>query len=221
MTPKEKYPLPKIFALIEAAIADVPKAAMFELADKGYGSLFEQMVSCIISIRTLDEVTIPVSLRLFKEARIPKAILALQDEKLIELLHGSSFPGQKADTIKRIAALAVQHGGELPANKELLLALKGVGIKCTNLALGVAAELPAISVDSHVHRVVNRWGLIQTKTAEKTTVALEATIPQKQWIDVNRLLMPFGKHICTWRAPKCSICPVLEWCEQVGVTSHR
>ena len=99
--------------------------------------------------------------------------------------------------------------------------MKGVGPKCANLALGVAAGEAAISVDIHVHRVVNRWGYIQANQPEKTLKALETKVPVEQWIDINRLLMPFGKHICTGNLPKCSNCPVLEFCEQVGVMKHR
>jgi endonuclease-3 len=121
-----------------------------------------------------------------------------------------------------IAKAAVDnYGGTLPAEYEALTALKGVGPKCAKLALGVATKYPGISVDVHVHRVVNRWGLVSTKTPEKTMTALENLVPNKKWIDVNRLLMPFGKHICTLHLPKCSTCPVLEYCRQVGVTKHR
>jgi endonuclease-3 len=81
--------------------------------------------------------------------------------------------------------------------------------------------MPGISVDVHVHRVVNRWGLVKTKTPEATMAALESSVPQKRWIDINRLLMPFGKHICVLHSPFCSTCPVLDFCRQVGVTKHR
>jgi endonuclease-3 len=85
----------------------------------------------------------------------------------------------------------------------------------------VATEQAAISVDIHVHRVVNRWGFVQTMQPEQTMLALEEKVDKEKWIDINRLLMPFGKHICTGRAPHCSTCPVLEYCQQVGVTTHR
>lgn len=184
--------------------------------------MFEQLVSCIISIRTLDETTIPLSEKLFAVARTPGALLKLGPEKLEKLLIGSQYPGQKAYTMLGIAKAALDDfNGELPANYDKLTALKGVGPKCAKLALGVAAGYPGISVDVHVHRVVNRWGLIETNTPEKTMVLLEERVPKKKWIDVNRLLMPFGKHICTLHLPKCSTCPVLEYCRQVGVTKHR
>jgi endonuclease-3 len=203
-------------------VAAYPKAAMFELAERGFSSLFEQLVSCIISIRTLDETTIPVSLRLFEAARTPKEFLKLSPQQLEALLYGSTFPGQKAYTILGVAKAAVEkYNNSLPADFKELTALKGVGPKCANLALGVAGGQAAISVDVHVHRVINRWGYVQAKTPEQTMLQLEAKVPKENWIDINRLLMPFGKHICTGPLPHCSTCPVLAYCQQVGVTRHR
>ena len=218
---KKPFDLPVMLKRIEKATASFPKAAMFELYVRGYTSLFEQLVACIISIRTLDETTIPVSERLFASGRTPQEILDLGIAALEKLLYGATFPGQKAHTITGIARAAVDQGGTLPASINGLTALKGVGPKCAGLALGVAEGQAAVSVDIHVHRVVNRWGLVQTTTPEKTMTELEERVPPKKWIDVNRLLMPFGKHICTGRLPKCGTCPVLEFCRQVGVTTHR
>ncbi|HET7897234.1 MAG TPA: endonuclease III [Flavisolibacter sp.] len=219
---KKPFDLPDMLARIDKAIRPYPKAAMFELYQRGYTSLFEQLISCIISIRTLDETTIPLSEKLFARARTPKALLKLSHEELADLLVGSQYPGQKAQTLLGIAKAAEdEYNGQLPEDYEKLTALKGVGPKCAKLALGVAAGFPGISVDVHVHRVVNRWGLVQTKTPEQTMKEMEALVPQKRWIDVNRLLMPFGKHICVLRSPFCSTCPVLDYCRQVGVDRHR
>lgn len=219
---KKPSSIPDMLKRIEKAIAPYPKAAMFELFERGYSSLFEQLISCIISIRTLDETTIPLSLKLFARARTPAELLKLTPEELALLLVGSQYPGQKAHTMLGIAKAAVDdYNGELPADYEKLTALKGVGPKCATLALGVATGFAGISVDVHVHRVVNRWGLVETKTPEQTMKALEGLVQRKKWVHVNRLLMPFGKHICVLHSPFCSTCPVLEYCRQVGVTKHR
>ncbi|HWJ28443.1 MAG TPA: endonuclease III [Flavisolibacter sp.] len=219
---KVPYNLNVMLNRIEKAVSGYPKAAMFELYEKGYTTLFEQLISCIISIRTLDETTIPVSLKLFEIARTPEELLKLSPQKLEDLLYGSTFPGQKAYTMLGIAkATLEEYGGKLPVDFKQLTSLKGVGPKCANLALGVAGKIPAISVDIHVHRVVNRWGYVKAKTPENTLEQLEEKVPEKKWIDINRLLMPFGKHICTGKLPHCSTCPVLEYCHQIGVTSHR
>lgn len=218
---KKPFDLRDMLHRIEAAIAPYPKAAMFELYERGYTSLFEQLISCLISIRTLDETTIPLSEKLFAKARTPKALLKLSHGELADLLYGSQFPGQKAGTMLAIAKAAIEeYGGKLPADFDKLTALKGVGPKCANLALGVTSGKAGISVDVHVHRVVNRWGYIQTTAPEKTMDALEAKMPEDRWVHINRLLMPFGKHICK-AVPLCTACPVLEYCRQVGVTKHK
>lgn len=219
---KENFDLDTVLERIGEATKGYPKAAMFELAERGYSSLFEQLISCIISIRTLDETTMPVSLRLFREARTPEAIQKLGAGRLTALLYGSTFPEQKTQTILGVARAAIEEfGGQLPVTFDQLTALKGVGPKCANLALGVAAGQAAISVDVHVHRVVNRWGYVHASQPEATLRELEQKVPTRRWIDINRLLMPFGKHICTGAMPKCSTCVVQDYCEQVGVTSHR
>jgi endonuclease III len=109
----------------------------------------------------------------------------------------------------------------LPCDREVMLALPGVGPKCANLVLGIACGEARIGVDIHVHRVTNRWGYVQAPTPEKTMEQLEAKLPRRYWVEINRLLVPFGKHVCTGRLPKCSTCPVLDMCRQVGVTEHR
>ncbi|CAA9299609.1 MAG: Endonuclease III [uncultured Gemmatimonadaceae bacterium] len=101
------------------------------------------------------------------------------------------------------------------------MSFKGVGPKCANLALGVATGTAGIAVDVHVHRVTNRWGYVAARTPEATMAALERVLPRRYWVEINRLLVPFGKHVCTGARPKCSTCPVLEYCRQVGVTEHR
>ena len=219
---KPNFNLTTVLSRVEKAIQPFPKAAMFELFERGYNSLFEQLISCIVSIRTLDETTMPVSLRLFEHARTPEQLLALDIPTLTQLLYGTTYPEQKAYTLHGIAKRIMhEFGGELPANFDTLTSLKGVGPKCANLALGVATGQAAISVDIHVHRVVNRWGFVHTKQPEQTLKVLETLVPRDQWTNINRLLMPFGKHICTGTLPHCSTCPVLDYCEQVGVERHQ
>ncbi len=219
---KPNFDLDVVLDRVADAVQPFPKAAMFELAERGYNTLFEQLISCIVSIRTLDETTIPVSLRLFEKARTPEQLLALDIPTLTDLLYGTTYPDQKAYTMHGIAERIVnEFGGELPATYDVLTSLKGVGPKCANLSLGVATGQAVISVDVHVHRVVNRWGYVQASQPERTLKALEKQVPQARWVDINRLLMPFGKHICTGTLPHCSTCPVLDFCEQVGVEKHR
>jgi endonuclease III len=195
---------------------------MFELAERGHRTLFEQLVACVISIRTRDEMSLPVALELFRRAPTPAAIAELSVRQIDSIIHASSFHAAKAATIREIARRTVgEFGGTLPADADVLMSFKGVGPKCANLALGVAHDVSRISVDIHVHRVTNRWGVISTRSPEQTMIALERVLPKRYWIEINRLLVPFGKHVCTGQRPKCSTCPVLAYCRQVGVTSHR
>jgi endonuclease-3 len=207
---------------IREAVAPFPRAALFELRDEGFTSAFEQLIACIISIRTTDETMIVVARRFFKVARTPNEVLALTPQAIDALISPSTFHESKAVQIHDIARRVVEEfNGELPCDYGVLTSLKGVGPKCANLVLGVACRLARIGVDIHVHRITNRWGYISAKTPEVSTRELEARLPEKYWIEINELLVPFGKHICTGALPKCSTCPVLEMCRQIGVTKHR
>ena len=219
--PKQPFDIDAVVAQIETAVKPYPKAAMFELAQDGDRSLFEQLIACIISIRTYDEVSLPTARQLFARANTPETMLQLEVTEIDELIRASTFHERKAEQIRQIAQQVVdEFGGNLPCDRELLLSFAGVGPKCANLALVIACDAPLISVDVHVHRVTNRWGYVQTKTPEATMVALQAKLPEKHWVDINRLLVPFGKHICTGPAPKCHYCPVLTMCQQVGVVTR-
>jgi endonuclease-3 len=220
----EKKPLDIGLAMrrIRTAVRPWPKAALFELAEDGFTATFEQLVACIISIRTYDEVTLPTASKLFERARTPAKVSELTYEELDALIHLCTFHERKASQILSIARRVTdEFNGNLPCDREVLLSFGGVGPKCANLVLGIACGEPFISVDIHVHRVTNRWGYMQATTPEKTLVALEAKLPRRYWIEINRLLVPFGKHICTGNLPHCSTCPVLDMCQQVGVKAHR
>lgn len=207
---------------IREVMHQFPQAALFELAEQGYRSPFEQLVACMISIRTKDETTLPVAHRLFKRARTPSEISRLTPQEIDELISQCTFHEPKARQIHAIACSVMQeHQGNLPCDANTLLSFSGVGPKCANLVLGIACNQPRISVDIHVHRVTNRWGYVHTRKPEETMVALEAKVSRDYWIEINQLLMPFGKYICTGTLPHCSTCPVLDSCQQVGVGTHR
>jgi len=219
---KKPFDIDLAVKLISKAVSPFPKAAMFELAEDGFNSPFEQLVACMISIRTYDEVSLPTARKLFARARTPKQMSKLTPAEIDSLINTSTFHERKAAQIHVIAKRVMdEYDGELPCDEEVLRSFSGVGPKCAHLVLGIACKQPFISVDIHVHRVTNRWGYVKASTPEKTMDALAAKLPQKHWIDINRLLVPFGKHICTGTLPKCSTCPVLDMCQQVGVQAHR
>ena len=218
----EQFDIDVVMDRVAEAVRPFPKAAMFELAEKGHDSPFEQLIGCIISIRTYDEVSLPVSLNLFARARTPQQMVALNLAEITAIIRRSSFAERKAAQIKAIAQQLVdEFGGKLPCDRALILSFKGVGPKCANLALGIACDQKFISVDIHVHRITNRWGYVAEKTPEKTMVALQDKLPEKYWIDINRLLVPFGKHICTASRPRCTSCPLAKICPRIGLASYR
>jgi endonuclease-3 len=220
--PKLAFSISRALQRVRRAVQFYPKAALFELAEEGFRSAFEQLVACILSIRTRDETTLPAARRLFGLARTPEAMSQLKPADIDERIGDCTFHDVKARQIQSIARRIVnEFGGKLPCERDVLLSFHGVGIKCANLVLGIACNQPAVAVDIHVHRVTNRWGYVAAKTPEQTTAALEAKLPRRYWIEINRLLVPFGKHICTGSLPRCSICPMLAMCRQVGVTAHR
>ncbi|MBN9521301.1 endonuclease III [bacterium] len=219
---KRPFDVAEALEKLRAATAGLPKAALFELAAEGHTSVFEQLVACVISIRTYDEVTLPAARRLFTAAPTPADVGALSEAEIDALIRPCTFHEPKAKTIRDIARQTVaEHGGTLPCDPAVLLGFRGVGPKCSNLALGIACNLPLIGVDVHVHRVTNRWGLVRERTPEKTMAALQEELPRENWVEINALLVPFGKHVCTGTRPKCSTCPLLDMCQQVGVTAHR
>ncbi|MFL5463601.1 MAG: endonuclease III domain-containing protein [Gemmatimonadaceae bacterium] len=219
---KRAFDIHMVLRRIRQEVKQFADAAMFDLAEQGFATPFHQLAACIISIRTLDEVSLPAALRLYKLAPTAEAVARLSAKRIAELIKPASYYETKAYNIKDLAQRVTdEYGGNLPCDFEVMTSFRGVGPKCANLTLGIACGAQAISVDVHVHRVTNRWGFVQGATPDATRVALEKRLPRKYWIEINRLLVPFGKHVCTGRLPKCSVCPVLEYCRQVGVTEHR
>ncbi|HET8624755.1 MAG TPA: hypothetical protein VFM14_14420 [Gemmatimonadales bacterium] len=207
---------------LRTATRDLPRAAMFALAEEGYTSLFEQLVACIISVRTLDEVSLPAARRLFRVARTPDAVARLDEAAIENAIRPAAFRGAKVRQIRALAQrAATEYGGAVPCDADVVRQFAGIGPKCANLALGIACGASAISVDVHVHRVTNRWGYVRARTPQETFTQLDARLPRAYRVELNALLVPFGKWVCTGRLPRCTECPVLTWCAQVGVTAHR
>ena len=216
------FDIDAVMVRIAEAVEPYPKAAMFELADDGFDSPFEQLIACLLSVRTRDEVSIVAARRLFARARAPGTMADLTPQEIDTLIPDVTFHERKAPQIRAIAErIVAEFGGALPCDGEVMQSFAGIGPKCANLALGVACGQSLISVDIHVHRVTNRWGYVRTSAPERTMTALQDVLPERYRVEINASLVPFGKHICTGVRPKCSTCPVLDMCQQVGVTSHR
>jgi len=183
---------------------------------------FRLLVACVISLRTKDEVTAQASGRLFAIAATPETLSSLAERRIAKLIFPAGFYNTKAKQIREIARrVARDHGGRVPADRNALLAFPGVGRKTANLVLGLGFGIPAICVDTHVHRISNRLGLVRTRKPEETERALEKVLPQRLWIDINDLLVTFGQNICQPVSPWCSRCPLAERCPRIGVGRRR
>jgi endonuclease-3 len=194
-----------------------------ELIVQKYGrNPFVILISCILSLRTTDKVSYAASVRLFDLARTPAEMLALSEEKISECIFPVGFYKKKAYTIKAISFVLLKQCGRTGVpNFDQLLALPGVGRKTANLVLGYAYNIPAICVDTHVHRISNRLGLVKTNTPECTEQELKKIVPQEHWIELNSLLVMWGQNVCRPQSPKCSECPLAAMCAKVGVTKSR
>ncbi|MCA1644144.1 MAG: endonuclease III [Chloroflexi bacterium] len=205
-------------ALIRAAVKPFPRAMLFQLFEHGHRSPFEMLVACLISVRTRDETSLAMAQALFARARTPAEMAALQITEIDALINKCAFHLVKSEQINTLARLvSEEHQGALPCSFEVMTSYSGIGPKCANLALGIACNQPRIGVDIHVHRITNRWGYVATPTPEATMYALESIVPRNYWVEINALLVPFGKNICRPVGPKCPECPLLEMCAQKGV----
>jgi endonuclease III len=207
---------------LRAAVRPFPRAMLFELFEEGHTSAFEILVACLISVRTRDEISMTMARRLFARARTPAQLAEMDINDIDALINKAGFHLVKSEQINTMARLIVEeNAGELPCSFEVMTSYPGIGPKCANLALGIACGEPRIGVDTHVHRVTNRWGYVSSRTPEQTMAALEAGLPRQYWVEINALLVPFGKNICTPVGPRCSTCPLLDMCAQHGVDAHR
>jgi len=183
---------------------------------------FRTLTSCILSLRTKDEVTAIASRRMFTIAGTPERMAAIDEGTLARAIYPVGFYRTKAKQLIGIAQQILERfGGNVPDEIDALLTLPGVGRKTANLVVGQAFAKPAICVDTHVHRITNRWGYVRTKTPEQTELALRATLPAKHWLIINDLLVAFGQTLCHPTSPKCSSCPVARSCPRIGVVRSR
>ena len=183
---------------------------------------FKVLISTVLSLRTKDDTTAGASKRLFKLADNPAGILKLSEKEIIDAIYPVGFYKTKAKNIKAICLRLIEEcDGRVPDEIDELLKFKGVGRKTANLVVTLGYNKPGICVDTHVHRISNRFGYIKTKTPDETEFVLRDKLPKKYWIDYNSLLVAFGQHLCRPISPKCSECPVEEYCDRVGVGKSR
>jgi endonuclease-3 len=185
-------------------------------------SPFTVLISCLLSLRTQDKTTDQASARLFRLARTPQAMAKLSTSTIEKTIYPVGFYKTKAKNIQLICRiLLTDHKGRVPDEIDELLKLPGVGRKTANLVVTLGYSKPGICVDTHVHRITNRWGYVQTKTPEMTETALRSKLPERYWIIINDLLVTYGQNICKPISPFCSQCKIHCYCDRVGVNKSR
>lgn len=212
----------RILKLLKGRLEGAELPSVSIVARKFAQDPFRILVSTLLSLRTKDKVTLEASQRLLEKAPTAATLLSLTEEEIQTLIYPVGFYRVKARNLKQIAyQLIDRFQGEVPADRQLLLSLPGVGRKTANLVLNLGFGIPAICVDTHVHRISNRLGWVCTRTPEQTEYALMEVLPQRYWIPLNEVLVAYGQRVCTPQSPFCSTCPLERECPKVGVGRRR
>ncbi len=183
---------------------------------------FKVLVATILSARTKDETTAVAAARLFAEAETPEILQKLSEATIEKLIYPVGFFRNKAKFLKKLPDALQRYDGCVPETIEELVTLPGVGRKTANLVRSVAFGKPAICVDTHVHRIMNIWGYVDTKTPLETEMALREKLPEKYWLSVNSLLVAFGQFLCKPVRPHCDVCPLAGKCLRLkGVVPRK
>jgi endonuclease-3 len=216
-----ELPIADVIRLLRRTRRRWNPTALAVVADET-GDPFRVLIACILSLRTQDTTTGPAAARLFALADSPAAMLRLSPRRIERAIYPVGFYRTKARAILGICRdLLDRFGGRVPDDLDALLTLGGVGRKTANLVVTVGYGKPGICVDTHVHRISNRLGYVQTRAPEETEMALRGKLPRRYWIGYNDLLVSFGQNVCTPLSPRCSGCPVRHLCRRVAVTSSR
>lgn len=180
------------------------------------------LISCILSLRAKDETTEKVARSLYETAKTPRQVLHIPLKKMEKIVYRSGFYRVKARNVLDITRIILEkYHGKVPDSIDELLTIKGVGRKTANLVVTVAFNKPGICVDTHVHKISNRWGYVRTKTPDETEMKLREILPEKYWIKFNMWLVLFGQNVCLSVSPLCSSCPLNRLCPKAGVVKHR
>ena len=210
----------QVISSLKTAMKHLPDPSV-TLVGKKFKSPFLVLVSCLLSLRTKDETTLPASERLFAKADTIEGLLKIPIPQIEKLIYPVGFYKPKSRTLHGICRdLLERFDGKVPDTIDELLTLKGVGRKTANLVLTEGFGKLGVCVDTHVHRISNRLGYVKTTTPHETEFALRDKLPTKYWIDYNAMLVTWGQNVCKPISPLCSTCPVNRICErhEVGVS---
>jgi len=218
----KKSDIHKVYDILEDAYLNMEEPSVTKISKQTSRDPFKVLVSCLISLRTKDEVTLEASEKLFKVADTPEKMIKLSREDIQKLIYPAGFYKTKSDTIFNISEILInEYDSIVPDEIDELVKLKGVGRKSANLVLVEGYGKDAICVDTHVHRIFNRLGYVKTKTPDKTEMALRKSLPKKYWIRINEILVAYGREICKPVSPFCSLCGLAEYCSKVNVDKRR
>ena len=214
--------LEKVLRCLKRQIRRWKVPAVGAIADSAANRPFETLVGTILSLRTKDAVTAQATRRLLARAPTPQAIVALTHRQIEKLIYPVGFYRTKARHLRTTCALLIaRYDGKVPRTLEDLLELPGVGRKTANLVLTAGHDDYGICVDTHVHRITNTWGYVNTRTAEQTEFALRERLPRRHWKTFNDVLVTFGQNLCVPVSPWCSRCPVERLCPKIGLKHRR
>jgi endonuclease-3 len=211
----------RVIELVKASVKKY-KAPVLERFNDEIKNPFWVLIPCILSLRSKDETTAVAAKRLYNIAPKPEDILKIPQAELEKILYSTGFYRQKTRSVLQITKLIVEkYKGRVPDTIEELLTLPGVGRKTANLVVTVAFKKPGICVDTHVHKICNRWGYVKTKNADETEMKLREILPKKYWIKINYWLVLYGQNICLSVSPRCSDCLLFSYCPRIGVKKSR
>lgn len=217
-----KFDIDNIFKILENEYKKFETPSVTKVANLIKNNPFAVLISTLISLRTKDEVTFKASERLFSVAKTPFDMLKLNPTEIENLIYPAGFYRKKSRLILEISQYLVYNfNGEVPSNIDDLLKIKGVGRKTANLVLVEGFGIPAICVDTHVHRIMNRLGFVKTRNPDETEMVLRKKLPQKYWIKWNEYLVAYGQNICKPISPICSSCNLMGICAKRGVSRWR
>lgn len=220
-TPPVLAHLPKMLSTLRREVGQWKQPIVGTFAT-GNHIPFKVLISTVLSLRTKDVTTEKASHRLFAIADHPDKMLTLTAAEIEKIIYPVGFYRTKARNVLKICQiLKDRYGGRVPEDMEALLALPGVGRKTANLVLTVGFEKEGICVDTHVHRISNRWGLVKTTTPDETEMALRKILPKRYWITYNDLLVCYGQNLCAPVSPHCSRCKISRFCPKINVTTKR
>ncbi|UCD66051.1 MAG: exodeoxyribonuclease III [Deltaproteobacteria bacterium] len=215
------FHIDEVYPLLEKEVTGYKDVPIVDLIAVQTRDPFKVLVATILSARTKDEITAKASARLFKKASDPESLALLSEEAIAKLIYPVGFYKNKARFLRELPAALEALGGYIPDTIDDLVKLPGVGRKTANLVVAVAFNKPAICVDTHVHRIMNIWGYVETKTPLETEMALRQKLPEKYWIRINSILVAFGQAVCKPVRPHCDRCIIQELCPQIGVVPRK